>query len=145
MNKYHWSPEERATLIAMRADGKTIQEVSDAIGRSKKAISNYIRRHGLKCRGRLPNRPKPETPPESVVASAALREACSIFMLASHEQRRLTFDEQLALVAAGKAKVRPKHPTRHSDRTGHRPSEIIARPIGEIIKPIVARVMEQQG
>jgi hypothetical protein len=46
----------------------------------------------------------------------------------------------------GNAPGRPTriHPTA-TDRTGHRPQEITARPIGEIIKPIVRRVTEAQG
>lgn len=127
--QYRWSQEERATLIAMRAEGATLRQISERLEcRSIKAVHNYIKRQGLPQAPRKPYVRKP-APPESVLASEALREASlAVGRPTEPVMRRLSFEEQLARVASGAARLIPGK-FRPNDLTGHHPFE--ARPIAE--------------
>jgi hypothetical protein len=80
---------------------------------------------------------------DAVEGSRALQEAISAAVARFASSNRMTPEDASAiLLGAAKGRDAARIHPHSADRTGHRPGEVLARPIGEIIKPIVARVME---
>lgn len=136
-----WTTGELRVLVAMRAEGASLQEIADALPkRSRKAVGNFISRAGMTGKPKQHRSPPAPKPPEEIAQSQALFEATTAAIARFANDNRMT-EQEAATILLGRepqgvvARIRPCA----TSRTGHSPFEITARPIGEIIKPIVER------
>lgn len=78
---------------------------------------------------------------DAISGSDRLRCATTLAIMRFAEDHRVSESEASAILLGTRGSSAPRAHFSTADHTGHRPSEIVARPIGEIIKPIVERVL----
>ena len=70
-----WTTSERATLLRLREQNAPLSEIAAAIGRSVKAVDNFLARNKLPRNAKQPALVKPPSPPREIADSANLRDA----------------------------------------------------------------------
>lgn len=123
----HWTTKERATLVRMREAGKSLQEIADALpGRSRKGVSNFIKRHGLPQRFRATPAPKPLPEPAEVVATKALGEAVNRYFARVAYAAGISSAEAGAMILGDCQRASRRIHIGQIDRTGHTPFEVVS-------------------